>query len=369
MRPPNAKLVVVLALTLPVLARCSCSQAKHILKSNGDVSQYKLQHMACFDVQPTHNVAVHLLVPKRNFTGLDSYLQSGLTFARDLAGLGAFGTHMLHPTTFVMSLSDDSTLPATVLARLKQAGVPLVSHALQGRHLAQHVVLAPDFHFIDNHGFAEIRNYMDQHRTLLADKLPTVFWRGSTTGSPAQHFQPDGDASGLNKSAACWALPRVQLAVRARRVAWLDAGISNAVQYCDNDEAAALLRETGVMGASVPWQGWHNYRGIIEIDGNVNAWGHMWRMSTGSVLFRVQSEWVNSYNVAQKPWVHYVPIESDLSNLGLATSLVLSQDERVLAMLATISDNARTLAAQHTYVDELERVGRELDAIVEATKM
>ena len=59
--------------------------------------------------------------------------------------------------------------------------------------------------------------------------------------------------------------------------------------------------------------GLHRY--LIEIDGNVNSWGLLWKLLSGSCILKVESSRRQWYHHKLKPYVHIVPICSDLSNL------------------------------------------------------
>jgi DNA-directed RNA polymerase subunit E'/Rpb7 len=57
------------------------------------------------------------------------------------------------------------------------------------------------------------------------------------------------------------------------------------------------------------------YKYIIHIDGNVNAYRMLYTMTTGSLILRVMSEYTSWAEQFIKPNVHYIPVNSDLSNL------------------------------------------------------
>jgi len=57
------------------------------------------------------------------------------------------------------------------------------------------------------------------------------------------------------------------------------------------------------------------YKYIIHIDGNVNAYRMFYTMSTGSLILRVMSDYTSWAEQYLKPNEHYIPIQSDLSNL------------------------------------------------------
>lgn len=57
------------------------------------------------------------------------------------------------------------------------------------------------------------------------------------------------------------------------------------------------------------------YKYIIHIDGNVNAYRLIYLMSTGSLTLRVMSDYTSWAENYIKEYVHYIPIKKDLSNL------------------------------------------------------
>ena len=113
---------------------------------------------------------------------------------------------------------------------------------------------------------------------------------------------------------------------------------------------------------SVPELKWAEHRGILDIDGNVNAWGLFWRLASRSVVFKVDSPHTNAYIERMQPWVHYLPIHANLSNLRAMASLVTkpAYDE----ILLNITKNAVLLTQQFTLSKEITRVSHELVIIL-----
>ena len=124
---------------------------------------------------------------------------------------------------------------------------------------------------------------------------------------------------------------------------------------------------------------WVKHRGILDIDGNVNAWGLFWRLASGSVLFKVESEFTNLYAQHMVPWYHYIPIARDLSDLKAVTKLVTltpSNDilrgnevvdfARILrepALMESIAKNAIDFTQRFTYKKVVEQVVNQLNEI------
>jgi hypothetical protein len=58
-----------------------------------------------------------------------------------------------------------------------------------------------------------------------------------------------------------------------------------------------------------------NYKYIIHVDGNVNAYRLLTTMATGSLILRVTSQYTSWADHMMKHMTHYVPVKADLSDL------------------------------------------------------
>ena len=58
------------------------------------------------------------------------------------------------------------------------------------------------------------------------------------------------------------------------------------------------------------------YKYILDIDGNGCTWdATAWKLNSGSIIFKTESRWRQWFYDDYLPWVHYVPINDDFSNL------------------------------------------------------
>lgn len=58
------------------------------------------------------------------------------------------------------------------------------------------------------------------------------------------------------------------------------------------------------------------YKYILDIDGNGCTWdATAWKLNSGSVILKTESRWRQWFYDDYLPWVHYVPINDDFSNL------------------------------------------------------
>jgi len=88
------------------------------------------------------------------------------------------------------------------------------------------------------------------------------------------------------------------------------------------------------------------YKFIVHIDGNVNAYRMLYTMTTGSVILRVSSDytsWAEQYLV---PNEHYISIASDLSNLKLKLEWCLLNPAKCKEISEKAQHLARTLLSR-----------------------
>ena len=201
--------------------------------------------------------------------------------------------------------------------------------------------LIPDPYCLMTGGYRSLRERM--HQAPLPpwqERLPLAFWRGATTGSHRI------DLTNLNSNR------RYQLSRMSR--CWpdrLDARFNRIVQ-CRNaaahEQVERRLQEERLLGATVhPWHaGLHAWQ--IDIDGNVNSWGLLWKLLSGSCVLRVYSNRTQWFHHRLEPWKHLVPVRADLSNLNAQLLWCLSHRSEC----AAIAKAGQALALQ--VVDEID---------------
>ena len=95
-------------------------------------------------------------------------------------------------------------------------------------------------------------------------------------------------------------------------------------------------------------------RGIMDIDGNANAWtGCQWKMNSNSVVLKVASRCHQWYYHKLKPWEHYIPVTATLSDLKEKVNYVI--DHANDAKLLTIQQKSTEVMQSLTLSSELER--------------
>jgi hypothetical protein len=104
-------------------------------------------------------------------------------------------------------------------------------------------------------------------------------------------------------------------------VPYLDAGITNwnlRPRKIQEEEylQTIQIRELGFgLVGYMSSEEQSQYKYIINIDGHVTAFRLSLELSMGSVILLVKSHWKIWYSYMLKPYKHYVPVNSDLSNI------------------------------------------------------
>lgn len=281
------------------------------------------------------------------------------------------------PVYFI--LSDNATIYPHTAVAMQSNCLPFMAHAylstaepsklhnrksiMNGRPMRHHqncsrlsfktpFVLQPDFHFIQTRGFDAILTKIAERakKTNLEgfeQRQAKVFWRGGSTGLPPE------------ENRTCELLPRVQLVDRARSLAWMDVGISKYTMWCQGRSKEPNLYPPSTHANEDEWI---QYRGILDIDGFVNAWGLYWRLASGSVVFKVESNYTNAYIRHLVPWIHYVPLAADFSDLTLHTQMIANETQ--LPLLKSIARNSQQLMTKFTYERQVDSVVHSLNAYV-----
>jgi hypothetical protein len=158
--------------------------------------------------------------------------------------------------------------------------------------------------------------------TLWSAKKPIAVFRGSATGCG---YSPENNVR----------LHLAKLSQDLNDKTLLDAGITRGDLA---KEKFIFNRDTGVgffklknydlrIVERLDKKEQSSYKYVIEIEGNVSAHRVLTDMLFGSLLLMVDSEYTLWYSHLLKPYVHYIPIKKDLSNLLSVVAWCRNNDE------------------------------------------
>jgi hypothetical protein len=203
--------------------------------------------------------------------------------------------------------------------------IPVFQHArLIGR---KDIALFPLRYYMEPGGmsFPDSPN----HEVPWNEKIPKIFWRGVFSGHVLNGGKPElansvratlirSNASLDELTSSFSRFPRFKLVSCLETSDIIDAKFTGWEKLPDlmreHPAYASLLRHLHV--ADVPISQQVRYKYLIALEGNDYATSLPWSLATNSVVLRVTPHWETIFDESLRPWVHYVPVAEDLSDLG-----------------------------------------------------
>ena len=253
----------------------------------------------------------------------------------------------------VWVIEDDASLPQNLIDELQSRKIIVLVHSVPLNFSSAGSIFVPNFHFIKHRGFRSLIAKLKQSELPFAQRDALVYWRGATTGV----LQTNTIDRKSSIDDDCRKLTRVKAATASRSVPWLDVAMTKPVQLCKSH--AAMSSRVSKARYS-PETEWIRHKGLLEMDGNVDAWGHVWRMASGSIVFLVQSDYKHYFSDRLVEGVHYIGVRRDLSDLIKRTRIVTQTDNATVTYLSQIAANAKALMRELEYNEVVERVAQSL---------
>ena len=166
----------------------------------------------------------------------------------------------------------------------------------------------PDDYCLGSLGFLLLR------QQLAKDPLPPwqarkriACWRGASTDCKHITLTTLGNSR------------RYQLCqLTRRRPDFLDARFSNVVQCASTSDQQAVeqhLKEQHLLAPRLEPLAMAQCRWLLDLDGNVNSWGLLWKLLSGCCVIRVTSSRGQWFHHRLQDRRHLVEVQSDLSDL------------------------------------------------------
>jgi hypothetical protein len=195
--------------------------------------------------------------------------------------------------------------------------------------------LVPDSYYFGSKGFRS--GWFAEGIPPWSKKATRFVWRGSTSG-----------AYDLNRETLAQA-PRVRLCELGRALGPVaDFGITDVVQArseVDAEDIKLILQDRGLWRERMPQHVMASAKFLIEIDGNANSWGFFAKLLMGCCILKVDSPFEQWFYKHLRPWVHYVPVAQDLSDLADKVQWCLRHERDC----RKIADSGRSLAESLTF--------------------
>lgn len=233
-------------------------------------------------------------------------------------------THILPDGDYYISFND---------AFRDDIGYPVLAYATTSKLAAnKKVIPIPDIDAM--HSYTALFTDLDTaiKRYPWNKKIPTIFWRGAATGKDPCEVDDTN-------------FHRKTLVDFAANKHFLDVAFSS---YAHILEMIPDFAERYALAERVTPSDSLAYRYLISIDGNSCSYSRMaWILYSNSILFKHNSEEVQWYYDKLQPWIHYIPVASDFSDLE---QNYLWAEQHPLAA-QEIAENGHILAKQ-IFTDE-----------------
>jgi hypothetical protein len=164
----------------------------------------------------------------------------------------------------------------------------------------KNAIAIPDMYYIEQYGYIEKKfKTIDENYVNYNDKKNECVYRGSIDSSSTYNFIDYEDKDGLNQREY---LKRLYNEGKLKNINFED-GIMNMEDQL-------------------------KYKYIFDVDGHSNTWcATVWKLYSGSVLIKTNSIWKQWYYDDLKPWVHYVPVENDFSDINQKIQWCIDNDD------------------------------------------
>ena len=170
-------------------------------------------------------------------------------------------------------------------------------------------------------------------------KYPIAVWFGSTTGQDNLWENPS-----LLKNT------RYQIVkLSHENPDFIKAGFTDIVQYArkryEKYDKTILEKVSKVVDLEQI-----KYKYIVIADGNVSTYGYFWVLASGSVPLKQESDHVQYFEKWLEPFVHYVPIKRDFSDLLEKIEWLRENDNKA----KEIANNARNFAKDYFNLEKFQ---------------
>lgn len=220
---------------------------------------------------------------------------------------------------FILSLEDGLT---------EQTAAPVM--AFGKNKCVDSLVAFPDFEIL--HGYKHIIKEVEAgiNNYPFEEKISKAFWRGSTTGG-------------------CYTLSNWREHPRSKLVLFsqehpdiLDAKFTNVVSDSDKKNLQKELLNYQLLSKNISIHDHLAFKYLIDIDGNNCTYSRLfWILISNSLCFKPISNNEQWYYSALEPYVHYIPLKADLSDLLEKVLWAENHQEEVKTIIKHANEFAR----------------------------
>lgn len=200
------------------------------------------------------------------------------------------------------------------------------------------IILMPDPDVLKNHANLQKQTMAGAALYPWENKIKQAFWRGGTNDT--YFYSPDTFQHS----------PRFKLVTYAHKnPAAIDALFADIAISCN--DVQSWLNTHNYVGDYVSIADHIRYKYQIQIDGFTAAWARMyWQLFSNALMLKQESDNIQWYYHTLKPYVHYIPLSNDMSDIAEK----IDWAEHNAVDVQQIIKNANTFARENlTYADML----------------
>jgi hypothetical protein len=220
---------------------------------------------------------------------------------------------------FIVNLEDGTEEPF-YLTENPEMQAPILGWAK--RKAIPYLLLIPDDRSLSTLWVRDLRKLVPKTECFWTKKENKAFWRG-------------GQTELVHRIRLC------QLSLENPDL--LDAGLSSLWLNISSEFDP-------YMKAPASYEEHMKYKYLPIINGVMCTYpGYQWRLFSGSLSMKQESDQIQWFYRELKPYIHYVPIATDLSDLFEKIKWAKNND----TLCATIAKNAREFALKHLLFDDI----------------
>uniref|UniRef100_A0A6C0F9K4 Glycosyl transferase CAP10 domain-containing protein n=1 Tax=viral metagenome TaxID=1070528 RepID=A0A6C0F9K4_9ZZZZ len=265
------------------------------------------------EVLKTHNFSYVQYKNLINITNTSKYtviVRDGIPiFPKDFDAMRRFRilqkSNIIKCKTYAVNLCDGDHCDDVI-----SEDIPLFAFACKKE--CSKYTLIPDIHYLESNGYQNIK----KDDIPWEQKQSIAYWRGQPSGFKVTAKED------LNL------LPRIKLAYLSENLNLLDVKITNGIVNLKRD-ISKYLKTLSIYGEKKDFIENYKYKYVINIDGFGPAWSGLYlKLCSKCLVFCIESQFKQWYYEGLLPWVHYVPIKSDMSDLEDQVKWAINNDEK-----------------------------------------
>lgn len=189
------------------------------------------------------------------------------------------------------------------------------------------IITIPDPDVLENHITLRDQVLDGNKEYSWNKKIKKAFWRGGATHQNFGFIDLYKDCS------------RFKLIMESRKNPHILDALFTRVHSSNKNVQKAL---TKFLGKHIPIKEHLKYAYQVQIDGYTAAWARMyWELFCNSVMLKQESDNIQWYYAPLQPYVHYIPLKNDVSDIEEKVIWARNNDNQVQAIIKNANNFAQ----------------------------